>query len=297
MRSMGKDWARGLTKHTDVRVARAAAAHRGLVYRRPETVVGQAPHIDRRRKYPRVQFPQVDGEWTPRFAYAIGLLATDGGLTGGKTVAFISQDEALVRTFLSCVGASNPIGWNEKAYRVQINDVHFYRWLESIGVTARKSLTLGSLAVPKSLFLDMVRGLLDGDGSIYTGVTVPNRRRYPDHSYQRLIVRFHSASEQHILWLRSQLEERLGIVGWVSLRRKAVKGRDSVLFTLRYSKHESGKLLGELYADPRAPRLRRKWRKWIDFRDGGIATRTWTRRTRSRANQQGTRTYNQPAPE
>lgn len=295
---MGKDWARGLTKHTDFRVARAADAHRGLVYKRRETIVdGQAPHIDRRRKYPRVQFPQLDDDWTPRFAYAVGLLATDGGLTGRKTVAFISKDEALVRTFLSCVGASNPIGRNEEAYRVQINDVHFYRWLESIGVTAKKSLTLSSLTVPKPFFLDVVRGLLDGDGSIYTGVTVPNRRRYPEHAYQRLIVRFHSASEQHILWLRSQLEDVLGIVGWVSLRRKEVKGRDSVLFTLRYSKHESATLLGQLYSDPRAPRLRRKWRKWIDFRDRGIATRTWTRRTHSHPNQQETRTYNQPAPE
>ena len=269
------------------------------MYQPRETIVGgQAPHIDRRRKYPRVQFPQLDDDWTPRFAYAVGLLATDGGLTGRKTVAFASKDEVQVQTFLSCVGAANAIGWNEKAYRVQINDVHFYRWLESIGVTARKSLTLGSLAVPKPFFLDMVRGLLDGDGSIYTGVIVPNRRSYPEHVYQRLTVRFHSASENHVLWLRAQLEELLGIAGWISLQRRKVTGRDSVLFTLRYSKHESVTLLGQLYADPRAPRLRRKWRKWIDFRDHGMATRTWTRRTRGvPVHQHEARNYNQPAPE
>ena len=294
MRSLGKDWARGRTKETDPRIARAAAGHRGLVYRRHQTVEERAQRVDRRCKYPRIQFPQLDHEWTPRFAYAVGLLATDGGLTGRKTVALVSKDRAQITTFLMCIGATNPVGRNEKAYRVQINDVHFYRWLESIGVTARKSLTLGPLAVPAPVFLDLVRGLFDGDGSIYTGKTIPNRRRYPAHVYQRLIVRFHSASERHVLWLQARLEELLGLSGWVSVQRRKLENRDSLLFSLRYSKHESAVLLSALYSDPRAPRLRRKWSKWIAFRDHGVATRTWTRRTNSRAPaiSEGDGTYN-----
>lgn len=232
-------------------------------------------------------------------AYAVGLLATDGGLTGRKTVALVSKDKAQVMTFRSCIGAANPLGRNGKAYRIQITDVRFYRWLESIGVTARKSLTLNSLAVPRPVFIHVVRGLLDGDGSIYTGTTVPNRRRYPSHQYQRLTVRFHSASERHIQWLRAQLEEVLGLTGFVSVTRKRVKDRDSLLFVLRYSKHESVALLGQLYSDPRAPRLRRKWRKWIDFRDHGIPTRRWARRTGTTPAPIAEKrdTYTRPAPE
>src|SRR5687767_13709189 len=95
-----------------------------------------------------MEIHESDDEWTPRFAYAVGLLASDGGITGRKPVALESKDKVQIATFLSCIGATNPIGRNEKAYRVQINDVRFYRWLESIGVTARKSLTLGMLSVP-----------------------------------------------------------------------------------------------------------------------------------------------------
>ena len=277
MRSMGKDWARGRAKETDPRIARAAAGHRGVIYRPRERSEGDAP--DGRCKYPRVRFPRQNEEWTPRFAYAVGLLATDGGLTGQKTVTLVSKDKAQITTFLSCIEATNPIRRNDGAYRVQITDVRFYRWLESIGVTARKSLTLGPLAVPRPLMLDLVRGLLDGDGSIYTGTIVPNRRRYPEHVYQRLVVRFHSASATHIQWLRAELEELLGISGWVSVQRRKLETKDSVLFSLRYSKHDSEVLLPALYSDPRAPRLRRKWRKWVAFRDHGVPTRAWTRRT------------------
>lgn len=276
----------------------SAEGHRGLTYQRRHAPEDQAPRVDRRCKYPRIQFPMSDEEWTPGFAYAIGLLATDGGLTGRKTVSLVSKDKAQITTFLVCIGAANPIGRNERAYRVQINDVRFYRWLESIGVTARKSLTLGPLTVPGPLFLHMVRGLFDGDGSIYTGMTVPNRRRYPEHEYQRLIVRFHSASERHIEWLQTQLEELLGISGWVGAARRQLKTRDSVLFTLRYSKHESRILLAALYSVPRAPRLQRKWQKWIAFRDHGTATRAWTRRTHDPgARSETDHRYNQPAPE
>ena len=273
MRSMNEKSWRARTTGTVSGVAIASADRRGRV--RADKRMG---HTDRRRKYARILFPQSDEEWTPRFAYAVGLLATDGGLTGRKTVALVSKDKALVRTFLACIGATNPIGRNAKAFRVQIHDVAFYRWLESIGVTARKSLTLGPLSVPRVVFLDMVRGLFDGDGSIYTGKTVPNRRRYPGHVYQRLIVRFHSASEQHIQWLRAQIAAILGLSGWTTVQRKELDGRDSFLFVLRYSKHESSVLLPALYSDARSPRLRRKWRKWVAFRDHGMPTRTWTRR-------------------
>jgi len=185
----------------------------------------------------------------------------------------------LIEVFKSCIGAQAPIGRNGSAYRVQVTDVRFHRWLESIGITPRKSLTLGALVVPSGLLVHAIRGLLDGDGSIYTGFTVPNRRRYPDHVYQRLNVRFHSASLKHIQWLRVVVEKERGLQGWVTVQRKKSLGdRHAPMHVLRYSKHESMRLLEWLYANPMSPRLDRKWRKWIAFREAGKPTRTWHRR-------------------
>lgn len=161
------------------------------------------------------------------------------------------------------------------AFRVQVVDVGFYCWLEWIGLTPRKSLTLGPLAIPDHVFLDFTRGLLDGDGSIKTDIVVPNPQRYPNHRYQRLCVQFHSASERHVVWLRSELRRLLGLRGWVGVR---TRGRYSPFYTLRYSKHESITLLTELYRDTAAPRLERKWAKWNDFCLNGMRTRMWSRR-------------------
>lgn len=266
---MGKNWACGLTKATDARVARAARGHVGLRYRRHEL------RPDRRRRYAPVRVPRDEQSWTGELAYAVGLLATDGGLTGGKTVVLVSKDKDQIETFRSCVRTDAPIRMNRGIYRVQITDVNFFRWLESIGVTRRKSLTLGAVRVPDHLFLDFTRGLLDGDGSVKNSLVVPNPRRYPHHTYQRLRVEFHSASLDHVTWLRAELRRLIGLEGWIGVKRQA---RRSPLFVLRYSKHESIAMLSKLYADPAAPRLARKWMIWINFRENGKPTRIWTRR-------------------
>lgn len=271
---MGKSWARGLTAATDERIARQAAARRGLRYQLHTT-------NDRRRTNasPRFAPPADPGSWTAQLAYAVGLIATDGCLSSDrKTVVQVSKDRDLLVTFKECIGSEARILWNQRAFRVQIVDVGLYRWLESIGLMRRKSLTLGSVVVPDRVFLDFTRGLLDGDGSVKVGMVVPNPRRYPDHTYQRLRVEFHSASEAHLVWLRCELRRLLGLRGWSTVRTRPI-GRRHPLHVLRYSKHESIALLTALYRDPCAPRLERKWARWSDYVLNGKPTRIWTRRS------------------
>lgn len=157
---MPKNWAKGLTKETDVRIARAAQGHRGLRYVRHSAV-------DRRRGPGSRTEPL---SWTPALAYAVGLAATDGCLINtGRHVAFVSNDRDQMEAFLTSVGrsiATSGLRKTGNTYRVQFGDVELYRWLEAAGLTQRKSLTLGRIEVPDHLFLDLVRGLLDGDGSI-----------------------------------------------------------------------------------------------------------------------------------
>ena len=208
--------------------------------------------------------PATDGEWTPALAYAVGLVATDGCLSNdGKTVIQTSKDRPVLEVFKDCIGSSAPITWNQRAFRVQVTDVGFYLWLQGLGLTPRKSLTLGPVRVPGRLFLDFTRGLLDGDGSVMTPTVIPNPKRYPRHVYQQLRVLFHSASASHLVWLRTELMRHLQISGWMTSRMGP--GRGAPLHVLRYSKHESITLLGALYRDHDAPRLERKWRVWNEF--------------------------------
>jgi hypothetical protein len=119
---------------------------------------------------------RVKIRWSPDFAYAIGLIATDGNLSANKrTINFTSKDECLVILIKKCLGVSNKIthkargGETVKKYSViQIGDVIFYRFLESIGLTTKKSKTISSINIPDKYFLDFLRGHFDGDGTFYS---------------------------------------------------------------------------------------------------------------------------------
>jgi hypothetical protein len=196
---MGKNWAKGLTKQTDSRVARNAAAHIGLRY-----TSHLPPELDRRRQSPG---GAVDTSWTPNLAYVVGLIASDGNLSPNReTTNLVSGDIDLLETFKRCIPRAGRIGRHgPNAWHVTVSSVDFYRWLESIGLTSAKSLTLAGIDVPDALFTDIARGLMDGDGSIENYVHHPagNVRRYPNYRYERLNVSFHSASRAHLVWLRT----------------------------------------------------------------------------------------------
>jgi len=251
----GKGWAKGRTAKDDPRIAKAAAAHRGMQY-----VPRLPPEQDRRRIS-----PPVDTTWSSGLAYAIGLMATDGCIADGDHVSFPSADRELVELFARSLAKANRISEfrtesGGTAYRIQFGDVAFCRWLEGIGIEPRKSLTIGALAVPEHLTLDVARGLLDGDGSIINKRTRADTGRRNDYYWEYLQTKFVCASRPHLDWLHERLEAALGIDGLVI--RRAARGRRQACYTLRYGKRASHVLLPALYRDPDALRLTRKWLIW-----------------------------------
>src|SRR5437867_6822671 len=248
---MGKGWSKGLSAATDDRVANAAEAHRGLRYRRG--AVASAPF-----------------EWTPQLAYAVGLIATDGCLYGdGRHIAFISKDEDLMRTLLLLVHRphiryrrleSEYGGW---AYRAQFSYARLWRWLLLVGVMPRKSLVLGGIDVSDDNLMPLVRGLLDGDGTVYTLLHHPTRKTYKGYTYERLWTFFHSASLRHVEWLQTRLNCALRISGYIEKIDR--EGHENPMYRLKYGNRDSRILLPAIYADQSVPRLERKWRKWAGY--------------------------------
>jgi hypothetical protein len=210
-------------------------------------------------------------------AYALGFVATDGCLSRDRRhITFDSNDRQLVETFLACVGRSDArvalrrtrIGGT--AYRAQLSDRGLYDWLVERGLTPAKSLTLGALDVPDGLLRHTLRGLLDGDGSIYVKRQRPTVRLYPNYWYLRLWTYFTSASPTHVSWLRARIHEQYGLEGW--LERTDHPNRHP-FYRLRFGKADSMVLLDLLYGDPASPALLRKRSLWIGYRDAQIGTR------------------------
>ena len=145
--------------------------------------------------------------WSGNMTYIVGLLATDGNLSGdGRHINFTSKDIQLIKTFRKCLGIKNKIGlkssgFSEKKYfRIQFSDVILYRWFLEIGLTPAKTHTIGELKIPNQYFFDFIRGHFDGDGSCYS---------YWDkrwHSSFMFYIHFVSANEKHVVWLRQKIE-------------------------------------------------------------------------------------------
>ncbi|TSC78718.1 MAG: Uncharacterized protein G01um101429_674 [Parcubacteria group bacterium Gr01-1014_29] len=193
--------------------------------------------------------------WSPEFAYAIGLITTDGCLSrDGRHVDLTSKDREQLITFLDCLGVTSNIslktsGSSSRTYpRVQIGDVLFYNFLVSIGLTPAKSKTLGRVNIPDEYFFDFLRGAFDGDGTFYS---------YYDPRWKSSFMfytSFVSASSQYLQWLRGELFNRLGINGHVS-----GDGRKKISVSqLRFAKEESLKVLRAMYYKNNIPYLRRK---------------------------------------
>jgi len=198
----------------------------------------------------------------------VGLIATDGCLvTGRKRIQFGSEDRELVELLLTCLARPARIREERtrignRYYRTQFGDARFYDWLLSIGIGPRKSLTLKGIAVPEQHIPALVRGLLDGDGSI-------GNHRYPadtggraGYVWEYFWVAFATSSEAHAEWLSGRIEGSFGVRG--SIGRAVVAGR-APAFQLRYGKRASESLLTALYADQSAPALARKRRIWLEY--------------------------------
>ena len=198
---------------------------------------------------------KVKIEWSANFAYAIGLLVTDGSLSkDGRHICFTSKDKEQIDNFKKCLNIKKiKTGINfgkdkiQFAYRSQFGDVSFYKFLNSIGISSNKSLTIGKLEILEKYFFDFLRGSFDGDGSFYSYWDPRWRSSY------MFYLTFNSASYAHILWLREEIHKRLYIYGHVSKSKS--KGS---IYSLRYAKKEALEIIMKMYYNPKVVSLSRK---------------------------------------
>ncbi len=217
--------------------------------------------------------------WTSELAWIVGLIATDGNLSGnGRTVSVTSKDVDLLESVREYLELKNPIapntgGWG-RAYRLQWTSRRFHCWLMTLGLTPAKSLTIGALAVPDEYFADFFRGCIDGDGSIVTYVDRYNAPKNPKYVYDRLFVSLVSASPCFLRWIQRTVSRLRGASGHLTVGRTT--GRRE-MWCLRYAKRESVGLLNWMYHSPNVLALRRKRER----AERALANVTWYRHSLS----------------
>jgi len=202
---------------------------------------------------------KVKINWSPGFAYAIGLIVTDGNLSkDGRHINFTSKDLELAEIFRSCLELTNKIGKkarggskDKKYFVVQFGDVIFFRFLLSIGLTTAKSKVLKELAVPNIFFIDFFRGCIDGDGSITS-------YKHPESQNLQLRLKLCSASLPFLVWVQRMVQETFFIEGgWIS--------KTPGVYELVYGKEDAQNIFRHIYYNGVQYFLNRKFLKAKQF--------------------------------
>jgi LAGLIDADG-like domain len=213
---------------------------------------GPAPHRDRSSASP---------VWSPELAWVVGLIATDGHLVAERRrISITSKDLDLLQSVQRCLALSNRFvrvqsPWGTGGYRLQWVNGPFYEWLQAIGLTPRKSLTLGPLRIPDEHFADFFRGCIDGDGTILVYTDESHSYRKATYVYTRVYVSLVSASRPFVDWLRATVWRLKGLGGGVHVKWTP-RGRP--VWVLRFSKTASVQLLRWMYHARDVPCLARK---------------------------------------
>ncbi len=195
-------------------------------------------------------------DWSADFAYAVGLITTDGSLSkDGRHINFTSKDYEQVEHFKTILSLTNKIGMKssgggerKRYFVIQFGNVKLYRFLLSIGLCPNKSKALKELKVPDEYFSDFLRGCLDGDGHSYS---------YWDKRWKSSFMfytGFVSASKEFLEWLRNKITFLYDINGKIKTGGKST-------YQLIFAKKSSIELVKRMYYSDQVVHLgRKKWK-------------------------------------
>ena len=115
--------------------------------------------------------------------------------------------------------------------------------------------------VPDSVFADFFRGCIDGDGTVLVYIDSHHASRHPNYVYELLYVSLVSASLRFLDWIKASVTRLVRVFGAILWRGPS----DRPLWTLRYAKAESIRLLGWMYYSPDVPALASKRDRAVRF--------------------------------
>ena len=103
--------------------------------------------------------------WSPEMAYVLGLIITDGCVSGAGQVSLSMNDQELLEKVKKVMGSEHNI--TPSKHQAGLYCFHFAREkliedLHKFGVFPRKSLTVNFPDVPQEFLTDFIRGVFEG---------------------------------------------------------------------------------------------------------------------------------------
>lgn len=193
--------------------------------------------------------------WSPEMAYVLGLIITDGCISRTGTVSLSMNEHELLGKVKKVLGSEHnitPSKHQSGLYHFNFTREKLTRDLSGLGVVPRKSLIVRFPDVPREYLPDFIRGVFDGDGSVYFE---PRSPKNPLRS------KFVSSSKQFIEGLHMAFES-------LSMPKRKIyqqKTKNAWSYSLVFCHRDSKRLFEILYKNTENDLfLDRKYNKFID---------------------------------
>ena len=188
--------------------------------------------------------------WSPEMAYVLGMIITDGCISKTRTVTLSINDKDLLEKIKETMGSMHkvtPSKHQKGLYCFRFSREKLVKDLEKLCVVPRKSHIVKFPEVPGTYLPDFIRGVFDGDGSVFYD---KRRPKFPLRS------KFMSSSEAFIKGLQKSLEG-LGMSERTIYKQKTKNGwsymfiyehkNSHKLFNILYKNIENGLFLDRKY--------------------------------------------------
>lgn len=194
--------------------------------------------------------------WTPESAYFLGLIAADGNVLEDPkvlTLVLQDQDKYMLEEFarqLKC--ERRPVRRKSGCWAFSVRSGELVDSLIELGITPRKSLTMGWIPVPDEMLRHFVRGYIDGDG------TVCWYYRHRCNSVEPILEVSILGTNEFLTGMTKAINRNIGLPCM-----KVVKTQSKIM-RMRYNGSTARKLLEWLYADT-ALYLTRKYEAYQSY--------------------------------
>jgi len=207
--------------------------------------------------------------------YLLGVWYSDGNVFERKYSYFCgltSKDKEWLEAVRDVICPNKPLYKNRTCFSLNIAGKEFFDWLNSWGCIPNKSLVLKfPLNIPDKYLPDFIRGLIDGDGSVYIYETNVKNKKYGKYKKKFLQLFLCSGSrifiEEYIKILSNEgydlsFSERKSIAGSKILN--TVLKNDSVIYRAVASGQTASQLLEWIYYPGHPLSLDRKYKKALE---------------------------------
>lgn len=199
-------------------------------------------------------------KWSNDVAYVLGWVYTDGNIAKGRPrLKIASCDREVLVLIRKMMGSGNtifsrlPKNRTRTQFTLIIDSKKIYNRLLQIGLVPRKSKIITMPKVPKRFLTSFVRGVIEGNGSIYL-----QKQSYKNKKYNFLRLSIVSGSKVFLDVLQLQIHRHFSV-------QTKVISKNKTAFQIKYSIKEADKILTEIYKNSKERRLNRKYlifKKW-----------------------------------